>query len=65
MGHTHIRLDGSFGVLTRHVYGSQRGGTTGRDLLSFSGFDKVTRCFEFLENLNFNLSIFNIQYFIF
>lgn len=28
------------------MYGSQRGGTTGRDVLSFSGFDKVTyTCF--------------------
>ena len=41
VGHTHNQLDGSFGVLTRHVYGRQRGGTTGRDLLSFSGFEKV------------------------
>ena len=37
-----ISLTGpAFGVLTRHVYGNQRGGTTGVDLLSFSGFNKV------------------------
>jgi len=42
VGHTHNHLDGTFGVVSRHVYGSQRGGTTGRDVLSFSGFDKVS-----------------------
>ena len=41
VGHTHNQLDGTFGCLSRHVYGSQRGGTTGKDVLSFSGFDKV------------------------
>lgn len=41
VGHTHNGLDGSFGVVSRHVYGSQRGGTTGVDVLSFSGFNKV------------------------
>ena len=41
VGHTHNQLDGSFGVLCRHCYGRQCGGTTARDLLSFSGFKKV------------------------
>ena len=43
VGHTHNQLDGSFGVLSRHVYGRQCGGTTARDILSFSGFEKVCR----------------------
>ena len=42
VGHTHNQLDGTFGCLSRHVYGSQRGGVTSRDLLSFSGFDAVS-----------------------
>jgi len=48
VGHTHNQLDGSFGVLSRHVYGSQRGGVTGIDLLSFSGFDQVSAPIVFL-----------------
>ena len=43
VGHTHNQLDGSFGVLSRHVYGRQCGGTTARDILSFSAFEKVCR----------------------
>ena len=41
MGHTHNQLDGTFGVWSRNVYGSNRGGTTGRDVLSFTGLKKV------------------------
>ena len=48
MGHTHNQLDGTFGILSRHVYGRQCGGTTGRDVLSFSGFDKVAAHILFL-----------------
>ena len=41
VGHTHNQLDGTFGLLSRHVYGRQCGGTTAVDLLSFSGFYEV------------------------
>ena len=39
VGHTHNMLDGSFGIVSRHVYGKH--GTTPVDILSFSGFDEV------------------------
>ena len=42
VGHTHNQLDGTFGVVTRHVYGRQCGGTTAKDVLSFSAFDKAS-----------------------
>ena len=41
VGHTHNQLDGTFGLLSRNVYGRQCGGTTARDLLSFSSFKAV------------------------
>ena len=41
VGHTHNQLDGTFGLLTRNIYGRQCGGTTARDMLSFIGFKKV------------------------
>ena len=43
MGHTHNQLDGTFGVLSRNIYGRQCGGTTARDILSFSGFAKICK----------------------
>ena len=43
VGHTHNQLDGTFGLLARNVYGKQCGGTTARDVLSFTGFEKVCR----------------------
>lgn len=41
VGHTHNQLDGSFGQMSRNVYGRQCGGTTARNILSFSSFEKV------------------------
>ena len=41
VGHTHNQLDGTFGLLSRHTYGHNCGGTTGRDVLSFTGFYNV------------------------
>ena len=41
VGHTHNQLDATFGVLSRYVYGKHSRGCAARDLLSFSGFEKV------------------------
>lgn len=43
VGHTHNQLDGTFGLMSRNIYGRQRGGTTARDLLSFTGFKKICK----------------------
>ena len=45
VGHTHNQLDGSFGQMSRNVYGRQCGGTTARNILSFSSFEKVCRSY--------------------
>lgn len=42
VGHTHNQLDATFGLLSQHVYGKISGGTTKRDVLSFSGLETVT-----------------------
>lgn len=44
VGHTHNELDGTFGLLARNIYGKECGGTTARDVLSFSSYEKVCCC---------------------
>ena len=41
VGHTHNQLDATFGLLSQHVYGKVSGGTTRRDVLSFTGLETV------------------------